>query len=285
MSDELPKDAAPSPDLSNLANVEAKEFIGFKRAYVALNRSRVSHEIVSAAFNAYVRSATYGSVAVASCGKDPNHIPPVASCMCGFYALKDRDAIERGRFSGATFSNSSSASVLLEVELFGSNVIEGVDGFRASSQQVRSVELPASCRRCGSQACWIVLGQLNYSGEDHDIFDVRYLCNGCVAEQNVEDSKKLSAQQLSAMLGVTCRFTIFVPTSVADHTNSPHELNVLTNRLLTSNSRRTIPRYPPVPSFKTTPRTRSDNMDWAVPMFLVGGIFYVILIVVLLLLV
>jgi hypothetical protein len=76
----------------------------------------------------------------ARCTNNPDHIPPVAECECGFYAFKN--------IKDAKFELSITPGVFLfEVDLFGVGFEYG-EGYRAEAQVVRKLITPSRCMRC-----------------------------------------------------------------------------------------------------------------------------------------
>jgi len=76
----------------------------------------------------------------ARCTKNPDHVPPVAECECGFYAFKN--------VKDAKFELSITPGVfLIEVDLFGVGFEYG-QGFRAEAQVVKRLIAPKRCMRC-----------------------------------------------------------------------------------------------------------------------------------------
>lgn len=82
----------------------------------------------------------YSNDDVATCKINPEHIPPVADCECGFYAFKD--------INDAKYEKSiNPTSFLIDVDLFGIG-FDYSRGFKAESQRVNSITLPKRCMRC-----------------------------------------------------------------------------------------------------------------------------------------
>ena len=76
----------------------------------------------------------------AVCASNPEHIPPVIDCECGFYAYKDAKE--------AKFELSVNPGVyLIDVDLFGVG-FEYERGYRAESQVVNNLTVPKRCMRC-----------------------------------------------------------------------------------------------------------------------------------------
>jgi hypothetical protein len=76
----------------------------------------------------------------ARCELNPDHVPPVQGCQCGFHAFKDRgEAAFELTLHAKTF--------LLDVDLFGLGFVYS-RGFRAESQVVNTLFVPKRCMNC-----------------------------------------------------------------------------------------------------------------------------------------
>ena len=83
---------------------------------------------------------TYKADDSATCASNPEHVPPVVDCECGFYIFKD--------VKDAKFELSLNPGVfLIDVDLFGVG-FEYERGFRAESQIVNHLTAPKRCMRC-----------------------------------------------------------------------------------------------------------------------------------------
>lgn len=95
---------------------------------------------------------TYGPVDLARCVRHPDHVPPVLSCGCGFYAWHRRD--------DAVDLLMEHLPALLDVEVWGA-FHEFEDGLIAAAQLVTSVTLARWCIGClnrGPDACMSAVG-------------------------------------------------------------------------------------------------------------------------------
>ena len=83
---------------------------------------------------------TYKADDSATCASNPEHVPPVIDCQCGFYVFKD--------VKEAKFELSINPGVfLIDVDLFGVG-FEYERGYRAESQVVNHLTAPKRCMRC-----------------------------------------------------------------------------------------------------------------------------------------
>jgi len=76
----------------------------------------------------------------AKCELNPEHVPPVKGCQCGFHAFKDRD-------EAAFELTLHPKTFLLDVDLFGLGFVYS-RGYRAESQVVNQLSLPKRCMNC-----------------------------------------------------------------------------------------------------------------------------------------
>lgn len=83
----------------------------------------------------------YPIAAVAVCDRDRSHLPPVASCECGFHAHTRREQAEN-------LLDRARGLVLLHVEMYGSIVVHR-SGIRAEEQDVHAMYLAPRCVRFG----------------------------------------------------------------------------------------------------------------------------------------
>ncbi len=179
---------------------------GFKRACIIVTVDRESNQYVDGGFQGHAISSVYRSRDYAVCEKRLTHAVPDANCTCGFHALKERSAIEDMKFVGANFRTSPGSSAILEVELFGSQVIEGSTGFRAAAQSVQDVALAGNCRFFFEKATCVVPGDRVGSSPQGDMFAMDSLCDSCAHERGVAPDLIVSPAQLSAIVKTPCHF-------------------------------------------------------------------------------
>jgi len=128
----------------------------------------------------------------ARCTNNPEHVPPVADCECGFYAFKNiRDAKFELSITPGVF--------LIEVELFGVG-FEYADGYRAETQLVKSLFTPRRCMRCKTLPVerFIKSYHLGYSDEIWWQWQVR--CKICSSSFKAAD--RLTISEMSKQLQV-----------------------------------------------------------------------------------
>jgi len=132
----------------------------------------------------------YQSDDSASCAKFPEHVPPVASCECGFHAYRDlRDAKMELSLRPGSF--------LLDVDLYGIGFLYQ-RGFRAETQVVNKVIAPKRCMRCRIFAPmgFVIVYRLGYYNYSWMQWEMR--CNLCSLTFKPED--KLSISQMEDKL-------------------------------------------------------------------------------------
>ena len=128
--------------------------------------------------------------AQAVCSLNPDHVPPVAECECGFYAYKElRDAkFERSINPG---------SYLLDVDLFGIG-FEYQRGYRAETQVVNSLIYQSRCMRCKVLPAKTFVKSFRLGFQGPGTWEWQLRCRVC--SQRVDIDNKLSISQMQALL-------------------------------------------------------------------------------------
>lgn len=135
---------------------------------------------------------TYLSDAQAVCSENPEHIPPVAECECGFYAYKE--------LADAQFELSiNPGAFLLDVDLFGLGFTYK-NGFRAESQVVNSLIKPRRCMRCKTLPATVFVTTYRLGYEDTAWWQWQIRCVICSSSFKIED--KLTVEQMAQQLAV-----------------------------------------------------------------------------------
>jgi hypothetical protein len=133
---------------------------------------------------------TYLSDAQAVCKENPQHIPPVAECECGFYAYKE--------LADAQFELSiNPGSFLLDVDLFGLGFTYK-NGFRAESQVVNRLITPRRCMRCRVLPATVFVSTYRLGYEDNSWWQWQIRCVVCSSSFKQED--KLTIEQMADRL-------------------------------------------------------------------------------------
>lgn len=137
----------------------------------------------------------YTSDAVAHCAPNPEHVPPVAGCECGFYAYKDIRTAEHEL-------SINPGAFLIDVDLFGVGFSYS-RGFKAESQVVNLLHLPKRCMRCKifTPQRFVVSYKLNYNSFAYWRWE--YRCGMC--SYSFKEQDRLSAEQMSQALKVVLR--------------------------------------------------------------------------------
>lgn len=135
----------------------------------------------------------YTSDDVASCSLNPQHIPPVADCECGFYIFKDlQDAkYELSIYPGA---------FLVDADLFGIG-FEYSRGFKAEAQRVNSLKLSKRCMRCKTlpPKRFVTAYKLGLNSFGHWSWELR--CSLCSSTFKAEDC--LTPEQMADALKIS----------------------------------------------------------------------------------
>jgi hypothetical protein len=128
----------------------------------------------------------------AICGLNPDHIPPVANCECGFYAYKD---LTEARFE----LSMKPGAFLIDVDLFGVGFIYK-RGFRAESQVVRDLRLPRRCMRCHvfPAKTFVALYKVGYGLNAWWQWQIR--CKFCAKGVKIED--QMTPNEMRLALGL-----------------------------------------------------------------------------------
>ena len=132
----------------------------------------------------------YLSDAQAVCKENPEHIPPVAECECGFYAYKE--------LADAQFELSiNPGAFLLDVDLFGLGFTYK-NGFRAESQVVNSLIKPKRCMRCKTLPATVFVTTYRLGYEDTTWWQWQIRCVVC--SSSFKPSDKLTVAQMAELL-------------------------------------------------------------------------------------
>jgi hypothetical protein len=132
----------------------------------------------------------YLSDAQAVCRENPEHIPPVAECECGFYAYKE--------LTDAQFELSiNPGAFLLDVDLFGLGFTYK-NGFRAESQVVNSLIKPKRCMRCKTLPATVFVTTYRLGYENNAWWQWQIRCVVC--SSSFKPSDKLTVAQMAKLL-------------------------------------------------------------------------------------
>jgi hypothetical protein len=127
---------------------------------------------------------TYKNDDNAICTLNPDHIPPVKNCQCGFHAYRDK--------SEAKFELSlHKGTYLLEVDLYGLGFIYS-RGFRAETQVVKKLFLPHRCMRCKIFPTQLFVTRLIETNDYQGIFQWEARCKLCSSFTKGKEKLKIS---------------------------------------------------------------------------------------------
>lgn len=176
--------------------------VGFKTAKLEVLVD-AEGELAGARFVGLAHPVPYQTQGRATCAAGKKHTAPEEGCKCGFYSLKDREAIMEGRFPGAFLS---AGDVLLEVWLWGT-VLESEAGYRSSQQQVAGVELSPVCglEGCGRGGVRLIVA------EEIAAYDVGGSWRGVIVRcpehsRRHAEAKVAEISGLAGLLGVEVRY-------------------------------------------------------------------------------
>lgn len=137
----------------------------------------------------------YSADDIARCALNPEHIPPVANCECGFHAFKDvRSAQHELSINPGAF--------LIDVDLYGVGFTY-TRGFRAESQVVHSLTMPKRCMRCKIFAPKRFVSHYKLGFNSFAYLSWDYRCGMC--SYNYKDAQCLTIDQMSKVLSVELR--------------------------------------------------------------------------------
>ena len=123
----------------------------------------------------------------ATCASNPEHVPPVIDCECGFYAFKN--------VKEAKFELSINPGVfLIDVDLFGVG-FEYERGYRAESQVVNHLTTPKRCMRCKifSPKVFVASYKIGYTDQTWWQWGLRCgLCSHTFKESDVLTIKEMA---------------------------------------------------------------------------------------------
>lgn len=128
----------------------------------------------------------------ARCTINPEHVPPVSECECGFYAFKD--------IKDAEFERSINPGVfLIEVELFGVG-FEYDRGFRAETQLVTRLVLPKRCMRCKTLPAERFVKTFHLGYRDDTWWQWKIRCKVC--SSTFKEHDRLTIAEMGQRLGL-----------------------------------------------------------------------------------
>lgn len=127
---------------------------------------------------------------VATCSLNPEHVPPVASCECGFHAYKD---IRAAKYE----LSINPGSFLIDVDLFGVGFAY-TRGFKAESQVVNFISLPRRCMRCKIFAPKRFVTSYKFGFNSFAYWRWEFRCRMC--SYNFKEADCLSPTQISERL-------------------------------------------------------------------------------------
>jgi hypothetical protein len=134
----------------------------------------------------------YSADTSATCTLNSDHAPPVMSCECGFYAFKDR--------ADAKFELSiNPGSYLLEVDLYGIGFVYR-RGYRAETQVVNKLKVPARCMRCKTLPARVFVTTFKFGYNDFSWWQWQARCFICSSSFKTKD--KLSIEEMASKLNV-----------------------------------------------------------------------------------
>lgn len=134
----------------------------------------------------------YLADASAHCGLDPDHVPPVKGCQCGFHAFKD--------LGEAVFERSINRSAFLfDVDLYGLGFIYQ-RGYRAETQVINHMIAPKRCMLCKILPVKRFVAKYEFSSLGPDMWQWQLRCSVCSSVTKPEN--RLSIDHMAAKLKI-----------------------------------------------------------------------------------
>ncbi len=134
----------------------------------------------------------YTADASAHCGVNPEHVPPVKGCQCGFHAFKD--------LSEATFERSLyRTAFLFDVDLYGLGFVYQ-RGYRAETQVINEMIAPKRCMLCKTLPVDGFIAKYEFSGPQPGFWEWQIRCRVCSTATKAEN--KLSIDQMAQKLKI-----------------------------------------------------------------------------------
>ena len=134
----------------------------------------------------------YTSDASAHCGVDPDHVPPVKGCQCGFHAFKD--------LNEATFERSIyRTAFLFDVDLYGLGFVYQ-RGYRAETQVINHMIAPRRCMLCKTFPVKRFVAKYEFSSIRPGIWEWQIRCSICSSATKEEN--RLSIDEMAEYLKI-----------------------------------------------------------------------------------
>lgn len=134
----------------------------------------------------------YTADASAQCGVNPDHVPPVKGCQCGFHAFKD--------FKEAIFERSIyRTAFLFDVDLFGLGFIYR-RGYRAETQVINHMIAPKRCMLCKTLPVKRFVAKYDFSSIEPGVWEWQIRCFVCSSA--TKPANRLSIQEMAQKLHI-----------------------------------------------------------------------------------
>ncbi len=121
----------------------------------------------------------YTSDASAHCGADPDHVPPVKGCQCGFHAFKD---LTEAVFEGSLYRSA----FLFDVDLYGLGFVYQ-RGYRAETQVINHMIAPKRCMLCKTLPVNQFVAKYDFSSVAPDRWQWQLRCRLCSSATKEEN--------------------------------------------------------------------------------------------------
>ena len=135
----------------------------------------------------------YGADDSAKCGVNPDHVPPVKDCQCGFHAYKE---LSEAAFELSTHRNT----FLFDVDLYGLGFVYK-RGYRAETQVVNRLIAPKRCMLCKTLKATRFITKYEFSGQDVGLWRWQMRCATCSLFTKTAD--QMSIDEMAQRLKIT----------------------------------------------------------------------------------
>lgn len=167
--------------------------------FMPIDAFTVPHEEMQGFKLAYITGASptltgltgdiYKSDDSAHCDINPEHVPPVVNCECGFYAYSEKSEAD---FEMTIYPGS----FVLHVDLFGLG-FRYKRGYRAESQVVRRLFTPKRCQHCHILPGRVFVKTYRLANDSY-WWKWEYRCSACSFSFDSQD--KLEKEELESIL-------------------------------------------------------------------------------------
>jgi len=183
-------------DREYIRNTENQENFHFTNAFALPNEQMHGYKLARIVGREPMFMGLTGDVYTADdhskCEANPDHVPPVKDCQCGFHAFKD--------LSEATFERSIyPGAFLFDIDLYGLGFIYK-RGYRAETQVINHMIAPKRCMLCKTLPVKRFVTKYEFSDFHPGIWQWQIRCGLCSSVFKPEN--RLSINQMAERLKI-----------------------------------------------------------------------------------